>query len=132
METDTGLVATRPLPHEWLDRALQLEQENYPAEEAATAASFALRQAQAPLLFRGAWTDGRLVGYVCATRCAADALSHESMTRHDPDGPTVCIHSVSVASAFQRRGIARQMLREYIAAVRAEQVGAKRICLLAH
>ncbi len=55
-----------------------------------------------------------LVGYTCGTLTAADTLTHESMSRHDPEGQTLCIHSVGVAAEFQRKGIARRMLKAYL------------------
>jgi len=55
-----------------------------------------------------------LVGYTCGTLTTADALTHESMSRHDPEGQTLCIHSVSVAAENQRKGIARRMLKAYL------------------
>jgi len=55
-----------------------------------------------------------LVGYTCGTLTTADTLTHESMSRHDPEGQTLCIHSVSVAAEHQRKGIARRMLKAYL------------------
>ena len=55
-----------------------------------------------------------LVGYICGTLTTADTLTHESMSQHHPQGQTLCIHSVSVAAEFQRRGIAKRMLKAYL------------------
>ena len=55
-----------------------------------------------------------LVGYTCGTLTTADVLTHESMSRHDPEAQTLCIHSVSVAAEHQRKGIARRMLKAYL------------------
>ena len=39
-----------------------------------------------------------MVGYICGTLSAAEKLTHESMSRHDPEGDMLCIHSVRPAS----------------------------------
>ena len=36
------------------------------------------------------------------------------MSKHDPTGTSVCTHAVCVSQAYQRRGIAKALLREYI------------------
>jgi len=40
------------------------------------------------------------------------------MSEHDPEGRTLCIHSVCVDRPFLRRGIALGLLKEYILHVR--------------
>ena len=36
------------------------------------------------------------------------------MSEHDPDGQTLCLHSVCVAAEQRRRGIASRMLKAYL------------------
>lgn len=55
-----------------------------------------------------------LVGYTCGTLTTADSLTHESMSKHDTEGKTLCIHSVCVAAEYQRKGIATRMLKAYL------------------
>ena len=55
-----------------------------------------------------------LVGYICGTLTTADTLTHESMGKHETDGQTLCVHSVSVAAEYQRKGIASRMLKAYL------------------
>lgn len=55
-----------------------------------------------------------LVGYICGTLTSADTLTHESMSKHDPEGQTLCMHSVCVAAEYQRKGIASRMLKAYL------------------
>ena len=57
------------------------------------------------------------MGYTCGTLTAAETLTHESMSKHDPEGHTLCIHSVCIAAESQRKGIARRMLQAYVAYV---------------
>ncbi|KAJ3508475.1 hypothetical protein NLJ89_g5741 [Agrocybe chaxingu] len=120
--------------------ALQIEQEGYPADEAATESSFRYRQSQAGDLFLGAYqpngSSRTLIGYVCATLSPDASLSHASMSIHVPDSSSVCIHSVCVAASHRRKGVALALLKEYIDRLekaRAEgTVPYKRVLLLAH
>ena len=52
------------------------------------------------------------------------------MSKHDPAGTTLCIHSVVTTHAMRRRGVAQKMLAEYIAHVRAEAPSVALIKLL--
>ena len=57
------------------------------------------------------------------------------MNEHVPQSASVCIHSVCVASEHRRRGVALELLKEYIARLeRSKQSGApyERILLIAH
>lgn len=73
-----------------------------------------MRYAKAPELQYGALIDGTLVGFVCSTRAHRDKLTHESMGEHYPDGSSVCIHSVCVDAAHRRKGIALNLLKDYL------------------
>ena len=53
------------------------------------------------------------------------------MSRHDPDGASVCIHSVCVSSEHRRKGLALAMLNEHVKRVRGMS-GVERILLIAH
>ena len=55
-----------------------------------------------------------LIGFVCSTLSYAESLTHESMSIHVPDSPAVCIHSVCIEKAHQRKGIGLALLKEYI------------------
>lgn len=100
----------------------QLPTENlaYPADEAGSYEAFAYRQSVAPNLFLGAYFDQndsdekRLIGFICSTLSKSESLTHESMTVHDPDGKTICVHSVCVDPGHQRRKIGSALLKEYI------------------
>ena len=89
----------------------------YPADEAGTYETFAYRQSVAPGLFLGAYDqkDGkRLLGFICSTLSESESLTHESMTTHDPEGKTICIHSVCVDPGHQRQKLGSVLLEEYI------------------
>ena len=108
------------VPSDALPAVYALEAAAYPADEAATEENMRLRLAEANLYFRGAWDDGgALVGYVCGTLSHSKTLTEESMSVHEPDGTTLCIHSVVVAPQYRRKGLGAQMLRAYVAHVRS-------------
>ncbi|KAL0042704.1 hypothetical protein WJX79_008208 [Trebouxia sp. C0005] len=118
------LIFFRPVEPTDLSRIKKLEAAGYPTDEAASPAALEFRASQASDLFMVAVASGSvnnaqhladtLVGYTCGTLTTADALTHESMSRHDPEGQTLCIHSVCVAAEHQRKGIARRMLKAYL------------------
>ncbi|KAF9978586.1 hypothetical protein BGZ73_001759 [Actinomortierella ambigua] len=124
------------LPKEHIARAYAIETAEYPAEEAASLENLIYRQAKAPHLFMGCYlrptttdddseqhhhdkafalTEDDLIGYIVSTQASGETLTHHSMSHHDPTGKSVCIHSVCIARAFQRRGYALRMLRAYLA-----------------
>ncbi|KAL1740486.1 acyl-CoA N-acyltransferase [Schizophyllum fasciatum] len=112
------------LPASDIDTAIEIERASYPEDEAATLEAFRLRQAQAGDLFLGAYSSWgsnetdrprELVGYICATTSSSPVLTHESMSTHVANAPSVCIHSVCVAPEYRRQGIALGLLKEYIA-----------------
>ncbi|KAJ2785082.1 hypothetical protein GGI15_002057 [Coemansia interrupta] len=92
-----------------------LEAANYPASEAASLPTTLYRFTHAPHLFLGAFSSpqNQLLGYIMSTQSASPLVTHESMETHDPEGSTVCIHSVCVARGMQRLGVASRLLREY-------------------
>lgn len=153
-----------PTPDDLVD-IYALEEEAYPADEAASEEGLKFRLGNASTFFRGfyctealaapagaiptvfqqsasqslnpsasvthphcsCWTPlflfryaapGELLGFVCATLASGEELLEETMTKHDPAGTTLCIHSVVCTHAMRRRGVAQQMLSEYIAHVK--------------
>ncbi|KAF9144453.1 hypothetical protein BG015_000098 [Linnemannia schmuckeri] len=113
-----------------------IETQEYPESEAASLKNLIFRQGAAPELFLGCYlrkddnqdspisinpnatntssSSLELIGYIVSTLVSGDHLTHSSMSSHDPSGDAVCIHSVCVSSAFQRRGIATRLLKEYL------------------
>ncbi|KAG0364634.1 hypothetical protein BC939DRAFT_457682 [Gamsiella multidivaricata] len=134
----------RLLPASDVLKAYNIEIAEYPESEAASLENLVYRQTAAPQLFLGCYTpcsrttkaeaareteeqrqgqgQGQehdygsdvLVGYIVSTLSSDKALTHASMSSHDPKGSSVCIHSVCVAGAYQRKGIARTMMKEYL------------------
>lgn len=128
------MVELRPVGLEHLDDAYAIELAGYPADEAATREKLQLRLRDAPDLFLGAWegSSNKLLGYVCGTRSSKEHLAEESMSSHEPDGKTVCIHSVCVDTAHRRKGIALQLLKQYLANMAQLQPPATRVALISH
>ncbi|KAJ2925741.1 hypothetical protein H1R20_g11349, partial [Candolleomyces eurysporus] len=67
------------------------------------------------------------------TRCKEEKLTHASMSNHVPGSSSVCIHSVCVAKSQRRKGIALQLLKEYISHLSSAQGSPyKRVLLIVH
>ncbi|KAI0071309.1 acyl-CoA N-acyltransferase [Panus rudis PR-1116 ss-1] len=125
-----------------IDAAYAIERAGYPPDEAASLEAFRYRQQNAPDLFLGAYipsSDGSsrtLIGYVCSTLSPSSTLTHESMSKHIPASSSVCIHSVCVHPDYRRKGIAVNLLKEYIRrleeAKRKGTVPYERILLIVH
>ena len=54
------------------------------------------------------------MGFICSTLSKSESLTHESMTTHDSEGKTICIHSVCVDPGHQRQKVGSALLEEYI------------------
>jgi GNAT superfamily N-acetyltransferase len=90
------------------------------------------RQANAGDLFLGVYLPTRtLIGIIMSTRSSSPVLTHSSMTSHDPKGSSVCVHGICIRKEYRRRGIATDLLREYVQQVSKIQ-GIERILLLCH
>mmetsp|Transcript_12319 Transcript_12319/g.31549 ORF Transcript_12319/g.31549 Transcript_12319/m.31549 type:complete len:243 (-) Transcript_12319:675-1403(-) len=113
---DSDLVFFRPAAAEDMGRITELEIAGYPPDEAATREKMEYRLEKAGNLFMVAVSGATdaIIGYVCATATAKEQLEEESMSVHDPDGTTACIHSVCVATEQRRKGVATRMLKSYI------------------
>ncbi|KAJ2725558.1 hypothetical protein GGI07_001186 [Coemansia sp. Benny D115] len=99
--------------------ARSIEITGFSEEEAASLENMLYRFTNAPHLFLGAFGENdELLGYIMSTQGASALVTHESMSKHDPNGPTVCIHSVCVAPKWRRRGIALRLLNAYTESVR--------------
>jgi len=80
------------------------------------------RQAQAGPFFLGLFdkNTSELLAFINGTLCASTTLEHDTMSTHDPDGSTLCIHSVVVQPHLRKQGLATSFLRAYIEKVLAE------------
>lgn len=116
-------------------QAVALEINSYPADEAATPEKLEYRQRVAPELFYGVYSGNTLVGFIVSTAAHSETLEEESMSKHEPGGQSVCIHSVVVDAAWRRRGLARSMVQAYVEAVATDMKrcgSVRRMLLLSH
>ena len=73
---------------------------------------------------------GSVVGFINGTLSTSQELTHESMGKHESSGETLCVHSVVTREDQRRAGIGTEMLRAYIAYIRAQQPCVKSIALI--
>jgi len=125
-DDDTKLPAIqfRLAAAEDIPRCFEIESASYPSDEAATMESLVNRQKHAGdyFLLCTTTTDGNdesILGFVCATRC--QEFTEESMSElHDPTGRLLAVHSVVVEESYRRKGVASQLLNQYVQNVLAE------------
>ena len=121
-----------PVTEADLDALMAAELVSYPDDEKADRATLGARLRNANQYFRKTVAaDGSLVGFVCATLCAGDALTEDTMYSHDPAGRHLCIHSVVTVPALRKQGHARKSLTAFLQHVKALG-GIDRISLIAH
>lgn len=56
----------------------------------------------------------QVVGFLCTTLTSADLVTDESMSVHEPQGRTVCLHSVCVSPNHRHQGIATKLMSKWI------------------
>src|SRR5258707_6373761 len=87
------------------------------------------------MLFLGAYRSSpqprSLIGFINATLSSEATLSHDSMSKHSPEGSTVCVHSVCVTPSSRNQGVATKLLLNYIDRLEKEQ-RMERILLICH
>jgi len=123
----------KPVTGDFLDPAFTIESSSYPEDEAATRDKLRMRIEEAPEFFYGVFQEvgstSKIRGFVCGTLTASGTLTDEAMSIHEPEGTTLCIHSVVVEESMRRRGLATWMLRNYLARV-AKSTKAARVLLI--
>jgi arylalkylamine N-acetyltransferase len=50
----------------------------------------------------------------CTTLTNADLVTDESMSFHESDGKTICLHSVCVSPDYRKQGIATKLMTKWI------------------
>ncbi|EIE91394.1 hypothetical protein G6F46_011805 [Rhizopus delemar] len=103
-----------------LDIVSEYEEKSYHPDEAASKEQLKARIGYAsqsgPELFTVARDaqDNSVVGFLCSTLTTNELVTDESMSVHDPNGKTICLHSVCVAPHMRNRGIATELLINWI------------------
>lgn len=74
------------------------------------------RQTHAGDFFYGLFHTGtgQVLALINGTLCRGTTLEHDTMSHHDPQGKTLCIHSVVVRPPLRRRGLATAFLQTYV------------------
>ncbi|KAI8079982.1 acyl-CoA N-acyltransferase [Halteromyces radiatus] len=130
-----------------LDILIDLETRSYAPDEAASPENLkrrilAAQQTNHPeLLFmvarrqenpeeqKDVTTSLTIVGFICCTVATSDLVTEESMSDNQPEGQTVCLHSVCVSPDTRHQGIATALLTRWVGLHR--QIRAyKRLALL--
>jgi len=104
-----------------LDECYVVETACWPPEEAAVIGTIRLRINTFPQGFFVAELDGRVIGMVNGACTNKDDISDEELKQligHDVDGRNMVIFALGVLPAFQKRGIARQLIQHFIEEVR--------------
>jgi ribosomal protein S18 acetylase RimI-like enzyme len=103
------------------EEANRIEQLSFPPDEAADVAKIQYRLTHAAELFYGLYKDNNagpqphhLIGLCMATRTASTTLSHSSMSQHDINGRTVCLHSICIDPKERRKGNGLNLLKAYL------------------
>jgi len=77
--------------------------------------------------------DGSLLAMIHGTRTSSMVVNDTSMAigSHEPDGPTVGLHTLCVHPGWRAKGFGTRILKEYIKRIGTEK-GVERIALIAH
>eukprot|EP00899_Mesostigma_viride_P022096 jgi/Mesvir1/3070/Mv02982-RA.1 len=102
-----------PISAEDLPTIISIEAASYPPDEAASEKTLKYRFENAPDYFLVARESDDVIGYVCGTLTSKGALDHATMFTHDPDGTTLCVHSVCVKESRRRAKMGTRLLHAY-------------------
>ena len=104
------------------DRCFAIETSAYEGDEAATLEKIAQRIATYPDGFLVVEHGDALAGFInsgCAHQVEMADEAFKELIGHDPDAPNVVILSVAVDPSRQGQGIARALMAEFVARMRA-------------
>ncbi|KAI8149319.1 acyl-CoA N-acyltransferase [Fennellomyces sp. T-0311] len=105
-----------------LDAIADNEARSYHPDEAASRNQMENRIKYAsecdPNLFLVAWQGTTLAGFVCTTLSTAPLITDESMKTHEPNGKTVCLHSVCTNPDVRRQRVATRLMTHWIQLLR--------------
>ncbi|KAI8645824.1 acyl-CoA N-acyltransferase [Parasitella parasitica] len=99
----------------------EYEQASYHPDEAASKEQLERRIKYAsesgPELFtvcRNLTENEQVIAFLCTTLTRGDLVTDESMSKHDPLGKTICLHSVCVSPNHRKQGIATKLMLKWI------------------
>ena len=99
------------------DRCHEIEASAYEGDEAATRDKIATRIALYPEGFLVMEQDGHVIGFInsgCAHKVVMSDEAFKELIGHDGNAPNVVIMSVVIDPAYQGRGYAGQLMRQFI------------------
>ena len=116
-----------------LDRCSEIERACFPASEAASRESIALRIVGYPegFLVLEKMDEEEVIGFINGGAIHDEDLSNEELKvleGHDPDAPNLVVFSVSVHPDYQGRGLSTPLLHAYFE--RAAGLGKRSILLI--
>ncbi len=114
-----------------------IESNSYPPDEAASPENLRYRVDNAGDYFLVGCSAGsgpggadEIVSYVCGTLIKGETLTHESMSTHDVEGDTLCIHSVVTEGGHRRKQIGTKTLKAYMRWITTATPQVERVLLL--
>lgn len=99
-----------------IDGCYLVETSGFPPEEAATKETIQRRIETFPQGFLVAEIDGRIVGMLNSAATNKEDISDEALKQligHDAGGGNMVVFALVVLPAFQKRGIARQLMSRF-------------------
>lgn len=127
----------RPATGDDLTVIAEIESNSYPPDEAASPENLRYRVENAGDYFlvgcsasSGPGGADEIVSYVCGTLIKGETLTHESMSTHDADGDTLCIHSVVTEGGHRRKQIGTKTLKAYMRWITTATPQVERVLLL--
>lgn len=114
-----------------LEACHAVESSCYPSTEAASKENIAKRIEQFSDGFFVAEVNGDIIGLINSGATNKEDITDEAfkaMSGHQTDGKNIVIFSVAVVPEFRGKGIARQLMAEFIA--RSKRLGKQKIMLI--
>ena len=105
-----------------LDRCFEIESVSYSGDEAATKDKILKRITTFPEGFIVLENDREIIGFINSGACDQVELSDEEfkeLVGHDSEGKHVVILSVVVHPAYQRKGLASKLMKNFIDRMKA-------------
>jgi len=126
----TGIAIRNVQPKD-LDECYHVETSGFSPEEAATRETIKLRVERFPQGFLVAESEGRIVGMLNSASTDKADLSDEELKQlvgHDVNGRNMVVFALAVLPEFRKRGIARQLMQQFIEESRS--LGKENVLLL--
>ena len=114
-----------------LDQCFEVESAGFPEEEAASKESIKTRIETFPQGFLVAELNGRIIGLINSASTDKEDITDEELKKmigHDINGKNMIVFSLTVLPAYQKRGIAQQLMMKFIE--ESKKLNKKKILLI--